>query len=131
MVASARRGAEVDDAAHIQLLFPGGRVAQVSVAFDTCYSQEIEDSGHQRKPEQRPRLEQREPGPVWLQCATRGHSERFHFEPMHQFQLQLEHLCEVLDGGTEPRIPAQSSIDQMRVIDAVYESMASGSVVTL
>ncbi len=128
--ASARSGIEVDDATHIQLLFPGGRVAQVSVAFDTCYSQEIEilgTSGSLRSD----RAWNNENRPVWLECATAGHSERFHFEPVHQFQLQLEHLCEVLDGSAEPRIPAQNSVDQMRVIDAVYESAASGSVVTL
>ena len=128
--ASARRGIEVDDAAYIQLLFPGGGVAQVSVAFDTWSSQEIEimgTTGSLRSD----RAWNNENRPVWLECATGGLSERFHFEPVHQFQLQLEHLCEVLDGSAEPRIPAQNSIDQMKVIDAVYESMASGSVVTL
>ena len=40
----------------------------------------------------------------------------------HQFALQLEHMCDVLDGKTEHRISPENSIGQMRVIDAVYES---------
>lgn len=128
--ASSRRGIEVDDAAYIQMLFPGGRVAQVSVAFDDWSSQEFQIMGTTGSLRSE-RVWNNENRPVWLECASAGHSERFHFEPVHQFQLQLEHLCEVLDGSAEPRIPAQNSIAQMRVIDAVYESMASGAVVTL
>ena len=128
--ASSRRGIEVDDAAYLQLQFPGGRVAQVSVAFDTSSSQEFEIMGTTGILRSE-LVWNNENRPVTLECVTRGHSERFHFEPVHQFQLQLEHLCEVLDGSAEPRIPAQNSVDQMKVIDAVYESMASGAVVTL
>ena len=128
--ASARRGIEVDDGTHIQMLFPGGRVAQVSAAFDTSSSQEFEIMGTTGILRSE-LVWNNENRPVALECVTRGLTERFHFEPVHQFQLQLEHLCEVLDGSAEPRIPAKNSVDQMRVIDAVYESIASGSVVTL
>ena len=58
-------------------------------------------------------------------------TERFQFDPLFQFKLQLEHLCDVLDGSAEPRISARDSIAQMRVIDAVCESIASGSAVKM
>ena len=68
--------------------------------------------------------------PVWLECATAEGAERFHFDPVFQFQLQLEHLYDVLDGTARPCIPAHDSIAQMKVIDAVCESIATAAAVT-
>jgi len=48
------------------------------------------------------------------------------FEPTDQFWLQLQHLQDCLDNGTPHRISPANSIAQMRVIDAVYASLASG-----
>jgi D-xylose 1-dehydrogenase (NADP+, D-xylono-1,5-lactone-forming) len=48
------------------------------------------------------------------------------FEPTDQFWLQLQHMQDVLDNGVPHRISSANSIAQMRVIDAVYASLASG-----
>ena len=48
------------------------------------------------------------------------------FPPTDQFWLQLAHMQECLEQGTPHRIPPADSIAQMRVIDAVYESLRSG-----
>ena len=40
--ASARGGVEVEDGVYIQLVFPGGRIAQITAAFDTWGSQSVE-----------------------------------------------------------------------------------------
>ena len=128
--ASARGGVEVDDAVHVQLVFPRGRTAHIAAAFDTWGSQSVEVMGIAGSL-RTDRAWNNEDLPVWLECATSGRTERFHFEPVCQFQLQLEHLCDVLDGTAEPRIAARDSIAQMQVIDAVRESIATGSAVTL
>jgi len=47
------------------------------------------------------------------------------FPPTDQFWLQLQHMQACLDNGTPHRIPPANSIAQMRVIDAVYASLAS------
>jgi xylose dehydrogenase (NAD/NADP) len=47
------------------------------------------------------------------------------FPPTDQFWLQLQHMQDCLDDGTPHRIPPANSIAQMRVIDAVYASLAS------
>ena len=57
--------------------------------------------------------------------------EQIEFAPAHQFTHQLEHLCDCLDSGTPYRIPPESSIAQMRVLDAVAESMQTGKAVPL
>ena len=48
------------------------------------------------------------------------------FAATDQFRHQLEHLQECLERGTPHRIPPSDSIAQMRVIDAVYESLRTG-----
>lgn len=112
----------------IHLVFVGGRSAQITTAFDTWGSQSVEVMGTAGSL-RIDRAWNNEDRPVSLVCATSGRTERFHFEPVFQFQLQLEHLCDVLDGRADPRIAAQDSIAQMRVIDAVCESIATGNAV--
>ena len=67
---------------------------------------------------------------VRLDCATKEGTEQLRFHPVFQFQLQIEHLCDVLDGTAEPRISARDSIAQMKVIDEVSESIATGAAVS-
>ncbi|MGI9148254.1 MAG: Gfo/Idh/MocA family protein [Chloroflexota bacterium] len=49
------------------------------------------------------------------------------FAPTDQFWLQLQHMQDCLQNGSPHRIPPADSIAQMRVIDAVYESLAIGT----
>jgi glucose-fructose oxidoreductase len=54
------------------------------------------------------------------------HVEIEEFPPTDQFYVQLQHMQECVERGTPHRIPPADSIAQMRVIDAVYESLATG-----
>ena len=60
-----------------------------------------------------------------------GEEAKFRFQPVNQFTLQLRHMVEVLERGTEHRISPLNSLAQMRVVDAVLESIRSGEVVHL
>ena len=128
--ATRRPGIEVDDGANIQFVFPEGGIAQITVGFDTFQSQEFEILGTtgSLRSDQAWNNENR---PVWLDKTSKGLTERHHFEPVHQFTLQLEHLCDVLDGKTEHRISPENSIGQMKTIDAIYESFESRKAVFL
>ncbi|MCC6175416.1 MAG: Gfo/Idh/MocA family oxidoreductase [Chloroflexi bacterium] len=53
------------------------------------------------------------------------------FEPTDQFWLQLQHMQDCLESGVPHRLPPENSIAQMRVIDAVYASLAAGGPVSL
>ena len=123
-------GAEVEDAAYISLVFPGGRTAQISVGFDSWASQNVEISGYDGLL----RMEKawnNESQAVTLEHHSADGVEEINFPPTYQFTHQLEHLCACLDGGQPHRISPQSSIAQMRVLDAVAESMQSGKAVPL
>jgi predicted dehydrogenase len=128
--ATQRPGIEVDDGANIQFVFPNGGIAQITVGFDTYQSQEFEilgTSGSLRTD----RAWNNENRPIWLDRISKGLEERHHFDPVHQFTLQLEHVCDVLDGKTSHRIPPENSIGQMRTIDAIYESFDTRKAVKM
>jgi predicted dehydrogenase len=48
------------------------------------------------------------------------------YPPTDQFYLQLQHMRDCLERGIPHRISPANSIAQMRVIDAVYQSMQTG-----
>lgn len=123
-------GIEVDAAAYIALVFAGGRTAQISVGFDSWASQYVEISGDTGMLYIE-RAWNNENQAVSLEHHTKQRMERFDFAPVHQFTLQLEHLCDCLDNGTPHRISPANSIAQMRILDAVAESMQSGQSVPL
>ena len=123
-------GVEVDDAASILLVFNGGYTAQISVGFNAWTSQYAELVGDE--------------GSLYIDQAWNnenqavshvqdGRDERIihDFNPAFPFALQLEHLCDCLCGRRAHRIPPSHSTDQMRVLDAVKESMQTGATVAL
>ena len=57
---------------------------------------------------------------------SQGNREIEEFPPTDQFWLQLQHMQDCIENGTPHRIPPADSIAQMRVIDAVYESLKTG-----
>ncbi len=52
-------------------------------------------------------------------------------KPLLQYTSQLQHLCDVLATGQPHRITPQDSIDQMKALDAILESMATGRMIDL
>ena len=124
------KGIEVDDAAYILLAFSGGRTAQLSVGFDSWASQYVEicgDAGLVRID----KAWNNENQDVALEYHSANGVETIAFPPTHQFTHQLDHLCDCLEHGQKHRISPESSIAQMRVLDAVAESMQTGAVVRL
>jgi predicted dehydrogenase len=128
--ASQELGIEADDAASIVLVFDRGRTAQISVGFNSFSSQYAEISGSSGIL----RLDSvwnNENRMVSLEHRSIDGVEMIEFEPCFQFALQLQHLCECLLDGTAHRIPAEHSISQMKVLDAVKKSMETGVAVDL
>ena len=58
-------------------------------------------------------------------------TELYSFTSVNQFDLQLSHLCSCLASDRPHRISPEFSLGNMRTIDAVYESIASGRPVDL
>lgn len=128
--ATHRPGREVDESAIIQLVFPSGGVAEISVGFDTYSNQEFRIFGNEGSLHSDAAWNN-ENRPTWLDHYSPNLTQRYHFPACFQFQFQLEHMCDVLEGKTEHRIPPENSLGQMRTIDAIYESFESRKAVVL
>ena len=128
--AAQELGIEADDAASIALVFSGGRTAQISVGFNSFSSQYAEISGH-RGMLRLDSVWNNENRGVAIEQRTVDGVEVIEFEPCCQFALQLRHMCECLRDGIEHRISGEHSVGQMRVLDAVKESMENGVAVDL
>ncbi|WP_181686227.1 Gfo/Idh/MocA family protein [Halorhabdus salina] len=53
------------------------------------------------------------------------------FEPVDPYQREVEHFAEAIERGETPRIDAEESVRNMRVIDALAESADSGKPVSI
>ena len=128
--AAQTEGVEVDDAVYTTLIFSGGRAAQLTVGFDSWASQYVEISGDAGllRIDKAWNNENQE---VALEYHSANGVETIPFPPTHQFTHQLAHLCDCLDSGQPHRISPENSIAQMRVLDAIAESMRTGAVVRL
>ena len=122
--AHAQPGIEVDDGAYLLLVFPGDRVAQISVGFNTWPLEYIEISGSEGmlridKPWNNNDL------PTTIEVQSQRGTEWIEFEPTFQYTHQLRHLYHCLATGRPHRISPEDSIRQMWVLDAVQEAMMS------
>ena len=126
--ASSQPGLEVDDAAYLLLVFPDDRTAQISVGFNSWGSQYAEICGTKGMLRM-DKIWNNENQPVTLEQRTQHGTEFIQFEPTFQFTHQLRHMCDCLTTGQPHRISPESCVNQMRVIDAAFESMATGKAV--
>jgi xylose dehydrogenase (NAD/NADP) len=119
-------GSRVDEAVAATLSFPGGRTAQWWISFGDTASQEVEVFG----PRGRLRIDRawnNEDQPTTLELTAASAEVRvFAFEPVFQFALQLQHLCDCLRTGSPHRIPPADSLGQMRALDALHRSLRTG-----
>lgn len=112
--------------------FPGGVSAQLSYGFGVGGgSQEAQMVGTAGRIAT-DMAWNNEGRPTGIDGRFRGGEEaKFRFQPVDQFALQLRHMVDVLERRTEHRIPPLNSLGQMRVMDAVRDSIRTREVVHL
>ncbi len=127
---ASQAGLEVDDASYLLLVFPEERTAQISTGFNCAGGQYAEMAGLGGLC-RIDRAWNNENSPVNIVLQNREGHQVIEIEPCFQFALQLEHMCECLATGKPHRISPESCVNQMRVIDAAFEAMATGRTVEL
>lgn len=122
---------QVPESVVVQLEFPGEVSAQCVFSFRCHSSQEFEvygTGGYMRMD----MAWNNEDRPVALEIRKNDGEERtLRFAPVFQFTDQLRHLCACLSTGGPHRIPGGNSLGNMKVIDAVHESIDSERPVVL
>jgi D-xylose 1-dehydrogenase (NADP+, D-xylono-1,5-lactone-forming) len=110
------------------LSFPGGVVAQFDCSFRLPMRDELEavgtegsifldDPWHARVPV--------------IELRRDGEVEEIALEPVDSYKLELENLADAIGGDGELLLGREDALAQARVIDALYRSAGSGSVVSL
>ncbi len=127
---ASQAGLEVDDASYLLLVFPNEKTAQISTGFNCAGGQYAEMTGLGGML----RIDaawNNSGSQVKIALQNREGHQVIDIEPVNQFAKQLEHLCECLETGEPHRISPESCVNQMRVIDAAFEAMATGKTVEL
>ena len=126
--------------ASIMLQFAGDASARLTFSYQYGYCQATEILGTQgwirmdlpfdQRSVREQEFVEKEDLPSTIQVFLDNFdTELYEFPPVNQFDLQLGHLCECLDGHASHRIPPEFSLGNMRVIDAVFESIRTGQPV--
>lgn len=122
----------VDEHVVAHATFPGGRTAEWCVSWQAgpAHVAEVYGTAGAIRIERAWGID--EGSATALEILTpRREREVIEFPSVRQFELQIAHMRECLERGLPHRIPRENSIAQMRVIDAVYESLRTGQVATV
>jgi D-xylose 1-dehydrogenase (NADP+, D-xylono-1,5-lactone-forming) len=130
LFAHPRMGVEVDEGAAVQLIFPDSHTAQFTVGFNAWPSQGVEISGSNGSLRMDKPWNNSDKATI-LEYRSFGVSTTIQYEPLLQYTCQLQHLCECLSKGHAYRITLAESINQMRALDGITESIATGQIVDL
>ena len=63
-------------------------------------------------------------GETTLHYTVDGRTVEERFDPVDQYQLEVEHFIDAVDSRTQPRTSGDDAVKTMRVIDALYESVS-------
>ncbi|MUW13376.1 gfo/Idh/MocA family oxidoreductase [Halorubrum sp. CBA1125] len=115
------------------LRYDSGAIAQFDCSFDTEDVQRYRIEGENGWIEAEQEVTYNAPpdSSTTLEYQIDGRHGVEEFQPVDQYCLEVEHFAECVEEGKTPRTGGQDSINNMRVIDALYESVETGEEVRL
>jgi predicted dehydrogenase len=123
------RDSGVDTRTAAVLAYDSGAQATVISGFDApetqYYRVQTTDGWLHAEPAFNPGTDAR----VELTYAVDGHEETEAFEPNDDYRSEVEHFADCVETGATSRVDREESVGNMRVIDAIYESAATGQTV--
>ncbi|WP_318567248.1 Gfo/Idh/MocA family oxidoreductase [Salinigranum marinum] len=109
----------------------GGATARIASGFETdgnqYYRVETTDGWLHAEPAFGIEPDER----ATLEWHADGRTVVEEFDPVDHYRLQVEAFAAAVEGGGTPRVTRAETLGNMRTIDAVYESAASGTAVSL
>lgn len=115
------------------LRYDSGEMAQFDCSFDTEPIQRYRIEGVNGWVEAEQEVTYNAPpnAPTTLTYQIDGRHGVEEFPAVDQYRLEVDHFVECIETGRSPDTGGQDSIDNMRVIDALYESVETGEEATL
>jgi glucose-fructose oxidoreductase len=123
------RFTEVHETATGILRFPGDRLAVFTCSFGAAAADGYQVVGTKAELWLRPAYDYHEPLKLTLKAAGKEHATSF--DKLDQFGPELEYFAQCILDGTEPEPSGQEGLADMRVVEALLESMRSGHPVKL
>jgi predicted dehydrogenase len=125
------RGAGVDTDLMGILEYDDGAMAHVDGSFDAPEVQRYRVEAENGWVAAEPAFNVPADEPATLTYEIDGREGRERFAPTDQYAQQVEAFADCVDRGIEPPTGGSEAVANMRVIDALYESAASGSRVVV
>jgi len=127
------RGCGVDTRLTGVLGYDSGELAQVACSFDTADVQRyrVEAENGWLEAEREAAFTPGPDEPTTLEYSVDGRHGVEEFEAVDQYRLQVAHFAECATEGATPRTGPEEAVENMRVIDALYESADGGGEVPL
>jgi len=123
---------EVEESAHFTLRFPSGMTATCATSFATHRSQFFRLHGSEAWAELNPAFAYHG---LRMRIGRVANGEEIleepRIEPGDQFARQLDHMSQCVRRNVLPHTPGEEGLQDMRIIEAIYESARSGTVVVL
>ncbi len=121
-----RRGCGVETSLTGLLEFPGDRTATISSGFGESVQRYTVLGTEGRLEVDRAFVPD---GETTLRYTVDGRTVEEQFDPVDQYQLEVEAFLESIESGNSPRTDGDEAVRTMRVIDALYESVERGGSV--
>ncbi len=123
---------EVESTVQFMLKFPSGFTAACSASYDSHRSQFMRVQGNVGWAELNPAFAYSN---LQLRVAKRpeGHDTvaQLVAEPKDQFAAELDHMAECVISNRQPHTPGEEGWQDIRVMEAIYHSAATGALVKL
>ncbi|MBV9892085.1 MAG: Gfo/Idh/MocA family oxidoreductase [Rhizobacter sp.] len=123
---------EVEETAHALLRFPSGLVAQCGSSYGTHESKFLRLSGALAWAELDPAFAYTG---LKLRIGSVAKGRNQASEPAidvgDQFAREIDHMARCIIDDVQPHTPGEEGLQDMRIIEAVYESASSGRLVSL
>ena len=130
--ANDRRFREVEDVCAFTLTFPSGVVANCSSAYSLHESRQLRVMGSTGWLNLDPAFAYENLELNFGRKVGRGNAvERRRFPPRNQFALEMDHFAEAIRADRIPRTPGEEGLQDMRLIEAIYQAADGGSRVRL
>ncbi|SDJ19711.1 Predicted dehydrogenase [Halovenus aranensis] len=123
-----RRDCGVETSMTGLLQFAGGRTATISAGFDESVHRYTVLGTDGRLDVDRAFVPD---GETTLRYTVDGRTVEETFDPVDQYQLEVEAFIEAVESGDPPRTDGEDAIETLRVVDALYESVERGEPASL
>ena len=125
-----RRDAGVDTEVAATFEFDDGATATVEASFETPFHQTLRVEGTDGWLEADAAFN---PGSseTTLRWGTDEKTVEETFDPVDSYRLEIEHFAASVDAGRDPLTDGEEAVANMRAIDAIYESSATGDTIPL